>query len=50
MNVHNAGTAAITVTGASGVTVCNGGLVAEQQELSLRKRAANEWVLAGSTT
>jgi len=40
----------ITVAGASGVTVRNGGLVAPFQEVSLRKRAANEWVLAGSTT
>lgn len=43
----------ITVTvpaEASGVTVRNGGLVAPYQEVSLRKRAANEWVLAGSTT
>lgn len=50
VSVYNAGTAAITVAGASGVTVRNGGLVAAQQEVSLRKRAANEWVLAGSTT
>ena len=50
VNVYNAGSAAITVVGASGVTVRNGGLVAAQQEVSLRKRAANEWVLAGSTT
>ncbi len=50
VNVYNAGNAAITVAGASGVTVRNCGLVAAQQEVSLRKRAANEWVLAGSTT
>lgn len=50
VNVYNAGSAAITVAGASGVTVRNGGLVAPYQEVSLRKRAANEWVLAGSTT
>lgn len=50
VNVYNAGSAAITVAGASGVTVRNGGLVAPLQEVSLRKRAANEWVLAGSTT
>jgi hypothetical protein len=50
VNVYNAGSAAITVAGASDVTVRNGGLVAPLQEVSLRKRAANEWVLAGSTT
>jgi hypothetical protein len=50
VNVYNSGSAAITVAGASDVTVRNGGLVAPLQEVSLRKRAANEWVLAGSTT
>ena len=38
VNVYNAGSAAITVAGASGVTVRNGGLVAPYQEVSLRKR------------
>jgi hypothetical protein len=50
VNVYNAGSAAISVAGASGVTVRNCGLVAPLQEVSLRKRAANEWVLARSTT
>jgi hypothetical protein len=50
VNVYNAGSASITVSGASGVTVRNGGVVAPLQEVSLRKRDSNEWVLAGSTT
>lgn len=50
VNVYNAGSASITVSGASGVTVRNGGGVAPLQEVSLRKRDSNEWVLAGSTT
>lgn len=46
VNVYNIGTAAVTIEGASGVTVRNAGDVLQYQEVSLRKRATDEWVLA----
>ena len=43
--VYNAATNNVTVAGASGVTVRNAGTVAQFKQVTLRKRAANEWVL-----
>jgi hypothetical protein len=45
--VYNAGSADVTIAPAGGVTVRNAGTVSQFREVSLRKRAANEWVVAG---
>lgn len=45
LGVYNLGTAAVTVVGASGVTVRNAGDVLQYQEVSLRKRDTDEWVM-----
>ena len=51
VNVYRAGSGAVTVEGASGVTVRNEGDISDQfGEVSLRKRAANEWVLVGQVS
>ena len=50
VNVYNANTGGVTIAGASGVTVRNAGVVPQFSEVSLRKRATNEWVLAGVVT
>lgn len=42
---YNLGAATFTVIGAAGVTVRNGGTVPQYQQISVRKRAANEWVM-----
>lgn len=47
VNVYNGGTANVNVTGAGGVTIRNVGAVPQFQEVSLRKRGTDEWVLAG---
>jgi hypothetical protein len=47
VNVYNQSSSAVTVQGASGVTVRNGGQLLQFKECSLRKRATNEWVVAG---
>jgi hypothetical protein len=47
INVYRAGTGAVTIAGAAGVTVRNAGTVPAQfGERSLRKRDTDEWVLA----
>jgi hypothetical protein len=43
--VYNAGAATFTVAGVEGVTVRNATTVAQFQEIYLRKRGENEWVL-----
>ena len=50
IGVYNMSTDAVTITGAGGVDVRNAGDLAQYDEVSLRKRAADEWVLAGSVT
>lgn len=47
VSVYNSGSAGATIAGASGVTVRNAGVVDQFREVSLRKRATNEWVVAG---
>jgi hypothetical protein len=48
VNVYRAGAGEVTIDSEAGVTVRNEGDIAEQfGEVSLRKRAENEWVLAG---
>lgn len=48
IGVYNSGTGTATIAGASGVTVRNAGPIDTQfLEVSLRKRATNEWVVAG---
>lgn len=48
INVYRANTGAVTITGASGVTLRNGGdIIVGFGEVSLRKRDTNEWVAAG---
>jgi hypothetical protein len=48
VNVYAAGTGEVAVSGASGVTVRNAGVIKEQfVEVSLRKRDTDEWVLVG---
>jgi hypothetical protein len=49
VNVYRAGTGAVTIAPDSGVTVRNAGNLYEQYtEISLRKRASNEWVASGN--
>jgi len=48
VGVYNSSSMALTVAGAAGVTVRNGGTIAQYNEGSLRKRAANVWVLVGA--
>ena len=43
--VYNAASNNVTVAGEGGVTVRNAGTVAQFKQVTLRKRAANEWVL-----
>jgi hypothetical protein len=45
--VYNLASTDVNVVGAGGVTVRNSGLIDQYGEVSLRKRGANEWVLAG---
>ena len=48
INVYRAGSGAVEIEGASGVTVRNVGSISDQfGEVSLRKRDTNEWVLVG---
>ena len=48
INVYNANSTRVTIVGDSGVTVRNAGLLPQFGEASLRKRSADEWVLAGN--
>jgi hypothetical protein len=49
INIYNASENLVVISGEAGVTVRNAGTMAVQySEISLRKRATNEWVLAGS--
>lgn len=45
VGVYNAAANAVTIAGAGGVTVRNAGNVLQFQEVSLRKRGTDEWVL-----
>ena len=47
VNVYNRSSSDLTIAGAGGVTLRNGGALAQYAEVSLRKRATDEWVLAG---
>ena len=48
VNIYRAGTGAVDIVGEVGVTIRNTGEISEQfGEVSLRKRATNEWVLVG---
>lgn len=49
VNVYRSGTGDVTISPASGVTVRNAGRLFEQYtEISIRKRAINEWVASGN--
>jgi len=49
VNVYRAGTGNVTIVPASGVTVRNAGRLFERYtEVSIRKRASNEWVASGN--
>ena len=50
VNVYNLNSTRVDIVGAGGVTVRNAGELAEYGEVSLRKRAADEWVLAGNVS
>jgi hypothetical protein len=43
--LYNIAAATFTVAGVDGVTVRNAGTVPQYQEVYLRKRATNEWVM-----
>jgi hypothetical protein len=43
--LYNLNASTFTVAGDAGVTVRNSGTVAQYQQVSLRKRAENEWVM-----
>lgn len=45
VHIYNAAAATFTVAGVAGVTVRNAGTVAQYQEVHLRKRDTNEWVM-----
>jgi hypothetical protein len=45
VGVFNAGAGTVTIAGASGVTVRNAGAMVQFQEVSLRKRGTDEWVM-----
>lgn len=45
--IYNLSEDPVSIAGADGVTVRNAGNIAQYGEISLRKRAENEWVLAG---
>lgn len=48
INVFRANTGAVTISPGAGVTLRNSGGIGDQYgEVSLRKRATNEWVMAG---
>ena len=47
VNIYNQSADDVTVAGDAGVTLRNGGALAQYAEVSLRKRATDEWVLAG---
>jgi hypothetical protein len=48
INIYNMTANACNVTGASDVIIRNAGSIFQYVEISLRKRALNEWVLAGN--
>jgi hypothetical protein len=49
INVYAMTTNAVTIAGDTGVTVRNAGIIADQYvEVSLRKRATDEWVATGN--
>jgi hypothetical protein len=51
INVFRAGTGAVSIVAAGGVTLRNPGSVSAQYvEVSLRKRGTDEWVLSGNVT
>ncbi len=50
INVYNINPTDVIIQGGVGVTVRNAGSLAQYGEVSLRKRAADEWVLAGSVS
>jgi hypothetical protein len=45
VHIYNLNAATFTVAGVAGVTLRNGGTVAQYQEVHLRKRGENEWVM-----
>jgi hypothetical protein len=47
VGVYNMSSFDVTIAGDSGVTVRNDGDLGEFQEVSLRKRSTDEWVLVG---
>ena len=47
VGVYNQSADDVTIEGDAGVTLRNGGDLAQYAEVSLRKRATDEWVLAG---
>lgn len=47
INVYNKGVNNVVIEAAVGVTVHNAGILSPKSEASLRKRDANEWVVAG---
>jgi hypothetical protein len=48
VNVYNLNSTDVTIAGDSGVTVRNDGDLVQYGEVSLRKRATDEWVVAGN--
>lgn len=47
INIYNTSANLLTVVGASGVTIRNGGRLEQFKEASIRKRGTDEWVAAG---
>lgn len=45
VHIYNLNASTFTVSGVAGVTVRNGGTVTQYSTVTLRKRAANEWVM-----
>lgn len=47
INLYNLGTEVVELQAAAGVVIVNSGLLGPLNEVSLRKRDTNEWIVAG---
>lgn len=50
IGIYNINASQLTIVGGTGVTIHNAGSISQYAEVSLRKRADNEWVMVGPET
>lgn len=50
IGISRIGTGSVTLAAAGGVTVSKTGLFGAKEQISIRKRAANEWIVVDQTT